>query len=106
MTTTTELNERIRELCAARGLTFRPWEVPPWEVDDGPSPWPAGSAGGRSWPKAQALRRKLIAEIKSKTARQKAPLGLIPGGELAPAGRGRARGGLEAWPDISSPLNR
>jgi hypothetical protein len=69
--TNADLNERIRELCAARGLMFRPWEVPPWEVNDGPPPWPANSAGARSWPKAQALRRRLIAEIKGKTARQR-----------------------------------
>ena len=34
------LNERIEELCTARGMTFRPHECPPWEADDGPSPWP------------------------------------------------------------------
>ena len=57
------LNERIEELCTARGMTFRPHECPPWEADDGPSPWPPNSAGSESWPKAQQLRRRLIAEL-------------------------------------------
>jgi hypothetical protein len=59
------LNDRIRELCNKRGLTFKPWEVEPWDVDDGPSPWPPGTAGATTWPKAQALRRELIAELKN-----------------------------------------
>ncbi len=59
-----DLNARIRALCEERGLTFRPWEAPPWEADDGPSPWPRRTAGAESWPKAQALRRRLIAELK------------------------------------------
>jgi hypothetical protein len=42
-------------------MQFAPYECPPWEADDGPSPWPAHTAGAESWPKAQALRRKLIA---------------------------------------------
>jgi hypothetical protein len=60
-----ELNERIEALCRAKGLTFRPWQVTPWDVDERPSPWGLGSAGTISWPKAQRLRRELIAEIKA-----------------------------------------
>jgi hypothetical protein len=59
-----KLNERIRGLCKHRGMTFKPWEVRPWDCDDGPSPYPDGCAGASSWTKAQALRRKLIAELK------------------------------------------
>jgi hypothetical protein len=58
------LNDRIRELCEKRGLRFRLWEIPPWQANFGPSPWPSQVGGGESWPKAQALRRKLIAELK------------------------------------------
>lgn len=57
-----ELNERIRELCEQRGWRFRPWEAPPWWVDDDTAP-----AGGTAWeqsvPKAQKLRKRLIAEM-------------------------------------------
>jgi hypothetical protein len=60
----TKLDEQIRALCEKRGLTFKPWEVEPWDVNDGSSPWPPGTAGATTWPKAQALRRKLIAELK------------------------------------------
>src|SRR5918995_3773142 len=28
------LDECIRELCEAKGLTFYPWEVPPWQAPD------------------------------------------------------------------------
>jgi hypothetical protein len=58
------LNERIRGLCKNRGMIFKPWQATPWDCDDGPSPWPAGTVGAASWPQAQALRRKLIAEIR------------------------------------------
>jgi hypothetical protein len=62
----TKLNDRIRALCEARGMTFKPWEIPPWDVPDtGPSPWPPTTGGSISWPKAQKLRRKLIAELKA-----------------------------------------
>jgi len=57
------LNQRIRALCEAKGYKFRPWEVHPAEVDAGPSPWPGGTMGAQSWPKAQKLRRKLVAEF-------------------------------------------
>lgn len=59
-----ELDAKIEKMCKARGWAFAPHECPPWEADDGPSPWPLHTAGAESWPKAQALRRKLIAEIK------------------------------------------
>ena len=62
---TTSTNDRIRAWCDDRGLTFKPWEVHPAEVGTGPSPWPAGSAGAESWPKAQKLRRKILAEIRA-----------------------------------------
>ena len=58
-----ELNAKIEAICKARGMTFAPYECPPWEADEGPSPWPPRTAGAESWPKAQALRRKLIAEL-------------------------------------------
>jgi hypothetical protein len=62
-----ELNAKIEALCKARGWTFSPHECPPWEADEGPSPWGADTAGSESWPKAQALRRKLIAEIEEQS---------------------------------------
>ena len=62
------LSDQIRELCEQRGLKFKPWETTPWEVDFGPSPWPSYVAGGETWPQAQALRRKLIAELRQAKA--------------------------------------
>ena len=67
--TEAEVNERIKVLCEAKGYVFRPWEARPWDVDIGPSPWPAGTAGAASWPNAQALRMSLIAEIKGQQVR-------------------------------------
>ena len=64
--TTDELNAKIEELCEAKGMTFKPWEVRPWwatAAHEGPCPWPAGTVGAETWPKAVALRRKLIAEL-------------------------------------------
>ena len=59
-----DLDARIRALVEAKGYKFRPWEVHPAEVDAGTSPWPGGTMGAQSWPKAQKLRGKLIAERK------------------------------------------
>jgi hypothetical protein len=57
---------QIRALCEARGLTFRPWGIAPWDVHPGEAcPWPQGSGGSDSWPKAQALRARLAAEIEA-----------------------------------------
>jgi hypothetical protein len=58
-----ELNTQIREICRKRGMAFKPWETHPADADEGPCPWPAGAVGAESWPKAQTLRRQLIAEI-------------------------------------------
>jgi len=46
-----------------RALELRPWEVSPLDVDDGPSPWPDGSAGAVGWKQAQELRRVIEAAI-------------------------------------------
>jgi hypothetical protein len=60
-----DLNEKIRKICEQRGMKFAPWEIHPADADDGPNPWgdDATNEGGLSWPAAQRLRRKLIAEI-------------------------------------------
>ncbi len=42
-----------------RELRCKPWEACPLEVDDGESPYPAGSAGATSWRAAQRLRKQL-----------------------------------------------
>ena len=58
-----ELNAAIERLCEAKGFHFKTFECPPWEADDGPCPWPKHTAGPEFWPKAQAMRRKLIEEL-------------------------------------------
>ena len=63
---TLSIDARIRAWCNERGLTFKPWEIHPADANDGPSPYPAGSGGGDSWPKAQKMRRKIIAELKAR----------------------------------------
>ena len=65
---TLSTNARIRAWCNERGLTFKPWEIHPADVRDGPSPYPAGTGGADTWPKAQAMRRKIIADLKARTA--------------------------------------
>ena len=66
--TTRDLNERMAALCASKGLRFKPWEWPfPWEIeDDEECPYARGSVGADWWPKAQAMRAKLIEELLSK----------------------------------------
>ena len=61
-----ELDDAIRRLCEERGWRFKPWEIHPADAGESPSPWPAGTAGSKSWPKAVAMRRKLIAEIEGR----------------------------------------
>jgi len=63
MTTSKDIDANIRALCDVKGWTFRPWELHPAEVDEGPNPYPRQSAGATSWRKAQALRRELIKEL-------------------------------------------
>jgi hypothetical protein len=63
------LNERIEDLCERKELHFGPHEIPPWEADDGPSPYPPMSAGSTTWPLAQRLRRELIAELEAEDAK-------------------------------------
>jgi hypothetical protein len=52
-------NAMIERLCIDRGYNFQPWESRPWEVDNGPSPWPAGSAGadGEMLPKGVTVKK-------------------------------------------------
>ena len=65
------LDQRIREYCEAHNMNFMPWEAPPWEVDDGPCPPPNGTAYRASWPKAQQLRRQIIAALAADQGAQK-----------------------------------
>jgi hypothetical protein len=58
-------DKMIESHCTERGYRFKPWEPKPWEVDEGPSPWPAGNAGATAWPRIQALRRKIIEDLKA-----------------------------------------
>jgi hypothetical protein len=64
------LDEKIKALCEAKGFEFRPWEPAPWQVGDTmPQHVIDGIEAGAGWgwaeayPRAMALRRKLIAEI-------------------------------------------
>jgi len=63
MTTSNDIDARIRALCDVKGWQFRAWELHPAEVDEGPNPYPRQSAGATSWRKAQALRRQIIKEL-------------------------------------------
>jgi hypothetical protein len=63
------LDQRVRELCERKGLRFKPWEMPPWQVRlDDPSadpdnPWEEGYLA--TAPMARRLRRELEAEIEA-----------------------------------------
>jgi hypothetical protein len=58
-------DDKVRDYCVEHGLTFKLWEQHPADVDTGPSPYPVGTAGAESWPKAQKLRRKILADIRA-----------------------------------------
>ena len=58
-------SDMVLAWCDEHGLKFAPWEVHPADANNGPSPWPAGAAGAVSWPKAQKMRREIIAEIQA-----------------------------------------
>jgi hypothetical protein len=63
-----EIDKRIKALCEAKGITFKPWEYPrPWEIeDDEPCPYgPPSSAGVTWWPKLLALRAALKEELEN-----------------------------------------
>jgi hypothetical protein len=61
----TNLDNRIKELCERKGLTFKPWEPEPWEVhEDLPEPTD-GTVWSELWPKAVALRLALIRELQA-----------------------------------------
>lgn len=61
--TRSKIDDQIRDWCEARGLRFRPWEIAPWDVDAGPAPYTGEAAGAISWPKAQRLRARIIADL-------------------------------------------
>jgi hypothetical protein len=50
---------REHHLALHRELRLHVFECSPLDVDDGESPWPRGSGGASSWPKAQELRKEL-----------------------------------------------
>ena len=56
-----EVDRRIRALCREKGLRFRPWEPEPWAVPSHGSCQHPGWV--EIWPKAQELRRRLLAEL-------------------------------------------
>lgn len=69
-----ELDRRIRALCEARGLTFLPHELPPWQVPAEGEPhhtYPPGHGIRKQWPMAQRLRRELEAELAEEDARHR-----------------------------------
>jgi hypothetical protein len=66
-----EMDRRIEELCAAKGLVFYPWEAAPWQVTaegDPPPPRDHFHCWADSVPLAHRLRRELEAEL-SKNAK-------------------------------------
>ena len=58
-----EMDRRVEELCAAKGLSFAPHECPPWWVQSTETIAPNDPWGG-SKRLAQRLRRQLEAELK------------------------------------------
>jgi hypothetical protein len=67
-----KIDDEVRELALKKGFAIaKPWEVEPWDCDDGPAP------GSRDWAvhweRAQKLRRELIAEIEAARCAAKPP---------------------------------
>lgn len=52
------LEERIIRRERAE-LNVPPWGFAPSEIDDGPCPYPPGSAGAQGWAQAQAWRAEI-----------------------------------------------
>jgi hypothetical protein len=61
---TTSPNDRLRAWCDDRALAFDPWEIAPWEATDDTCPWPCQTGGATSWPRARALRARIIEELR------------------------------------------
>jgi hypothetical protein len=77
-----------------RLLGLKPWECSPADVDDGPSPWPPGTAGFDSWPRAQALRRQLDEAARRRPAKSRSRAAVasdegVPNGQLGQNGQPR-----------------
>ena len=53
------LDERVAD--ERRRLNLRPWQIAPFEVDDGPSPYSPGAAGYDAWQQAQKWRAEIRA---------------------------------------------
>jgi hypothetical protein len=62
-----DLDQRIRDLCEARGYNFMPHECHPADApDELPEGWRSnGTAGDDSLPQAVKLRRRLITELEA-----------------------------------------
>jgi hypothetical protein len=66
------LDQRIRALCEAKGMSFQPHELAPWEVPAEGEPdhtYPPGHGVRKQWPIAQRLRRELEAELAAEDGR-------------------------------------
>lgn len=57
MNETTCNNERVAS--ERERLNLRPWQFAPSEVDDGPNPYTAGTAGHAAWITAQVWRAEI-----------------------------------------------
>jgi len=55
------MSDALRERIARerREMNLRPWQFAPSEIDAGPCPYPAGSAGARGWAQAQQWRAEI-----------------------------------------------
>jgi hypothetical protein len=67
---TKTLDERMEELCDQKGLRFKPWELPPWIVGDGPCPQNCSQSDRQYWAPAKKLRRELINELNAERRRR------------------------------------
>jgi hypothetical protein len=59
-------------LCEAKGMSFQPHELAPWEVPAEGEPdhtYPPGHGVRKQWPMAQRLRRELEAELAAEDGR-------------------------------------
>jgi hypothetical protein len=68
----TALDEKVKALCERKGLRFGPFEPAPWQVGDTVPQYVIdgieaglGWGWGESYPRAMALRRRLIAELEA-----------------------------------------
>jgi hypothetical protein len=80
-----EMDRRVQALCQRKGLTFQPWECPPWRVGAHEELPPRNGTDG-IWDESRRLAQRLRRELETELAEEDAARACRAGYRHRPAG--------------------